>query len=85
MFKKSIPIKYVLSIKPCKQIHTFFMKFDLDFIVIDKGYEVIDKVESMPPGKVSKYYKNALMILEGRGGVFDKVSIGDQLYIEHKR
>lgn len=85
MFKKSIPEKYVLSIKPCKQIHTFFMRFDLDFLVVDKEYTVLDKIEGMKKGKVSKYYKTALMVLEGQGGVFKDVSVGDQLYIEVKK
>ena len=46
MFRKE-PHHEALMIKPCNSIHTFFMKFNIDVIFVNKNMEVIKNVENL--------------------------------------
>ncbi|MGB4613397.1 MAG: DUF192 domain-containing protein [Erysipelotrichaceae bacterium] len=45
------------------RIHTFFMKFDIDVVYLNKEYEVLD-VETIQPNKIGKFVKGAKHVLE---------------------
>ena len=62
--KKSLKDKEALFIYPCQQIHTFFMRFPIDCLFINKNYEVIETLEDFKPWKVSKKITDALGVIE---------------------
>jgi uncharacterized membrane protein (UPF0127 family) len=62
MFKKDAD--YALLFKNCKSIHTFFMRFDLDIIFLDKKDKVIDVIKQVRPFSVILPINNACSILE---------------------
>lgn len=80
MFRKQ-PHYEVLMIKPCNSIHTFFMRFSIDVLFINKHMEVIKKVENLKPGKIIMPIKEAFAVIEGRAGLFEIVRIGDKINI----
>lgn len=47
--RKGMSAGEALVIKPCCQIHTFFMVFDIDVIFVDRQGKVLQVVENMPP------------------------------------
>lgn len=51
MFKKS-PIKEGYFFKNCNNIHTFFMKQNIDICMIDKDYNIIYLKENVPKKKI---------------------------------
>lgn len=78
MFQKE-PQYEAIMIKPCSSIHTFFMKFDIDVLFINKDMEVIRKIEALSPGKVIMPIKSAVAIIEAKAGKFKGVEIGKKV------
>jgi uncharacterized membrane protein (UPF0127 family) len=52
-----------LIIEPCKQVHTFFMRFPIDVVFLSKENEVLG-VESLKPWRISKIYLKATRVVE---------------------
>ena len=50
MFKKNI--NYGLLIKKCKSIHTFFMKENIDVILLDKNNKILSIKRNIKPNKI---------------------------------
>lgn len=75
MFKKR-PHHEAILIKPCSSIHTFFMKFNIDVLFVDKNMKVLRKIESLTPGKIITPVKEASMVIEAPEGSFKKVPVG---------
>lgn len=78
--KKSIPQNTGLLIRPCRQVHTYFMKFTIDVVFIDKQNKIIH-METLKPFKVSKYVWKAKAVIEfPEGTIAEKqFKIGDLL------
>jgi len=56
-----------MLIAECKQVHTFFMKFPMDAIFIDKGGIVVG-IESLKPWRLSKIHWRAASVIETNYG-----------------
>jgi len=61
--RDSLPADTGLLLKPCKQVHTFFMKFTIDVIFLDKNKKIIH-LETLKPFRVSKYVWKARAVVE---------------------
>ncbi|MEZ4357798.1 MAG: DUF192 domain-containing protein [Eubacteriales bacterium] len=72
-----------LIIKPCKQVHTFYMRFPLDILFVDKKMQILH-IETLEPGKVGKFVSKAHFVLEVPVGTANDFGIftGDYLKIE---
>jgi len=69
-----------LWIVPCPMIHTFFMRFAIDVLFLDKEYRVRRVVENIKPWRLSPWVFSAHSVLELPGGALDgSVSEGDIL------
>ncbi|MRH44325.1 DUF192 domain-containing protein [Aquibacillus halophilus] len=81
MFTKKLHSDTGLHIKPCRSVHTFFMKYAIDVLYLDVGNQVIAIDESMVPGKVGKLYKDATSVIELPAGSVteNKIEIGHKL------
>jgi uncharacterized membrane protein (UPF0127 family) len=64
MFTKELHSGAGLHIKPCPSVHTFFMKYAIDILYLDKANVVIAIDEALAPGKVGKHYKGAVSVVE---------------------
>lgn len=71
-----------LWIIPCEGIHTFFMKFAIDVVYIDRKQRVRKIVPNLPPWKVSLCLP-AHSVLELPAGIIHETGTmkGDQLEI----
>lgn len=71
-----------LWIVPCPMIHTFFMKFAIDVVFLDKKLKVVRVMENLKPWRMSPWVLRAHSVLELAGGALKgSVSVGDQLEI----
>jgi uncharacterized membrane protein (UPF0127 family) len=79
--KSNLNENHGLLIKPCKQVHTFFMKFPIDCIFLNGVGEVVYIIEGLTPWEISKYIPIAEEILETPHGTVStySISIGDRL------
>ncbi|MDR3306214.1 MAG: DUF192 domain-containing protein [Endomicrobium sp.] len=71
MFKKDA--EYALLFKNCKSIHTFFMRFDLDIIYLDKYNKVVKVIKQLKPFKIALPLKNAVSILEIPSNIIENI------------
>lgn len=80
--KKALPQGEALLIQPCSSVHTFFMRFDMDAIFIDREHRVLKVRRSMRPFRVAGARKSRAVI-ELMGGAIaeDGVKEGDQLIL----
>ncbi|NLO44972.1 MAG: DUF192 domain-containing protein [Clostridiales bacterium] len=78
MFRKSLPEDRGLLLEPCRQIHTFQMKFPIDAVYISKENVIIKIEESILPGQTCKKVKAAQKVLELCGGTAKKIGLAEE-------
>lgn len=82
--KRELPIGEALWIKPCMSIHTFFMKFPIDVVFLDKRNSVIATVKNLQPNRMTRLYPKAASVLELPAGTIDATSteVGDKIELK---
>ena len=72
-----------LWIKPCESVHTFFMKFAIDLVYLDRGLKVRKVVRAVPAWRLSLCL-TAHSILELPAGTIEQTgtTAGDIVTIE---
>jgi uncharacterized membrane protein (UPF0127 family) len=72
-----------LWIKPCESVHTFFMKFAIDLVYVDKHQKVRKVRRAVPPWRLSACL-TAHSIIELPAGTIERTGTqaGDELSIE---
>ena len=72
-----------LLIYPSSSIHTFFMRFAIDVIFVDRDDRVVGLREAMPPGLPYAGARKARYVIELRPGVIrtSETCVGDQLRV----
>jgi uncharacterized membrane protein (UPF0127 family) len=81
--RKSLSENQALWIKPCNNIHTFFMKFTIDCVFINKSC-VVEKIYSkVSPFEIKGPVWKANSVIEFSEGIIEKwdIKIGDQLHV----
>jgi uncharacterized membrane protein (UPF0127 family) len=73
-----------LIITPCNSIHTFFMRFPIDVLFVDKHNRVIKVVSSLAPGRLTPLYFMSAFVIELPAGTAQAsfTSEGDTISIE---
>lgn len=66
--RKSISEAEALIIKPCCSVHTFFMKFDIDVLFVNKKNEVIALYERVKPWKILPIHAGSHYVIELKSG-----------------
>ena len=71
--KSSISFDEGLVIKPCCSIHTFFMRFAIDLIFIDRENRVVALYENVVPWRILPIHFNSRYVIElANGCIADK-------------
>ncbi|MDD4689641.1 MAG: DUF192 domain-containing protein [Eubacteriales bacterium] len=83
MPKKTLVDGEGMILKPCKQVHTYFMGYSIDVIFLTEENRIIYLQSNMEPGRVSSYIKKANSVLEVPEGTINKwtLKVGDVLDI----
>jgi uncharacterized protein len=63
-----------LLIKPCSSVHTFFMRYPIDLIYLDKHWQVTKIVKNLNPWQMSWCY-GAKMVIETLSGFVNESEI----------
>ena len=81
MFCDPEDTNYVLALSPCKQIHTFFMRFPIDVVYCDKDGCVLEVHRNIEPWKVDSYVSKAHIVIEALSDTFLRdVQVGDVIH-----
>lgn len=70
-----------LLLPSCNAVHTFFMKFPIDVLFLDRSNTVIHAIFRMPPFRISPVVRHAVQVFELPEGKAEKagVKVNDQL------
>lgn len=67
-----------LLIQPCKGIHTYFMKFAIDALFLDKENRIVMIYRNLPPNRLTPIFLKAHSVLElPAGTITTEISPGD--------
>ncbi|MBL7152057.1 MAG: DUF192 domain-containing protein [Candidatus Omnitrophica bacterium] len=80
--RKELKRGEALVLAPCNSIHTFFMKFPIDIIFLDKDKRIVKIIPSLQPFRLSGIYFNAASAIELTAGLAEaqSASVGDLLF-----
>lgn len=62
--RKELRAGEALIIKPCNSIHTFFMRFPIDVLFVDKHSKAIKAIHSILPFHLTAIYFTAAFAIE---------------------
>ena len=82
--RDSLDPSAALIIAPCSAIHTFFMRFVIDAVFVDRTGRVLKVVHRLKPWRIAASM-GAYAVIELNGGSVqrsDGVAQGDRLYLE---
>lgn len=81
--RSGLQANQALWIKPCNNIHTFFMKFKIDCIFVDKKMKIKKIASEVPAFRIIGPCWKAHSVIETSSGfaLSKKLNIGDQLYV----
>ena len=68
MFSESLPGCDGFLITPCTSIHTFFMRYSLDVLFLDKDFKVVKVIYGLKPWRMTGFYYRAHHVLEMKSG-----------------
>lgn len=61
-----------LWLRPCRSIHTFFMKTRIDVLFLDKENQVVGALKSVAPYRIPKAYVRADSVIELPVGTIER-------------
>jgi uncharacterized protein len=69
-----------LVLRPCRNVHTFGMRFTIDVAFCDASGTVL-RTCTLAPRRLSRVVRRAAFVIETRGGTFDRwrLRAGDRL------
>ena len=73
-----------MHIIPCNGIHTFFMKFPLDLIFLNRSFEVVKIEKNVGPGRTVAGGVGAWSVVELAAGTLinGTLTVGDKVTLE---
>jgi uncharacterized protein len=83
MFRSELPSHGGLIIEPTNSVHTFWMRFPIDVIFVNRQNYVVGLVHSLPPNRPFAGARSAYRTIELPSGtiVASGTELGDQLDI----
>jgi hypothetical protein len=82
--RRSLKATEAMVIKPCNAIHTFFMRFPIDVLFVNKDNLVVKAIPNMPSFRLSPICFASQFVVELPVGVIQAThtALGDQLAID---
>ena len=80
MLKKNAD--YAMLFRKCTSVHTFFMRFNLDIVYLDKDDNIVKIIKNLKPWRTALPVKNTVSILEIPSDILkDELKPGDKIII----
>lgn len=81
--RNELPSDEALMINHCSSIHTFYMKFAVDVVFVDRKMVVKKIYKNVKPWRLVSPIWGAHSVIEFAGGALEKlnIEIGDQLNV----
>ena len=75
IFKKSLLENEGLIIKPCFSVHTFFMRFKIDILFVNKQNKIIALYENVKPWRILPLHFKSYYVIELPAGSISSKNI----------
>jgi uncharacterized membrane protein (UPF0127 family) len=83
MFKEKLVGADGLMIDPCRSIHTFFMRYNLDIVFLSRNNQVVKIIRNLKPWRMTWIYFQATKTLEMPAGQLPQdINVGDCLEVK---
>jgi uncharacterized membrane protein (UPF0127 family) len=81
---RALPSRHGLLLRPCRQVHSFFMRYAIDLVFLDAADHVLRTVPRFPVNRMSPLVRAAASVLELPAGTLDATPAapGDALRLE---
>lgn len=81
--RNELPVGEGLLIRPCRGVHTFFMKFPIDIVFLDRSQRVVATVGHLKPGRMTRIFLKAGSALELPAGTIalSLTKFGDEVVV----
>ena len=72
-----------IILDPCNSVHTFFMRFAIDILFVDKDYKVVKALPKLDPNRITRIYWHSSRVIELPVGrlTFTNTQAKDQLQL----
>lgn len=82
--RRSLKDSEAMVIKPCNAIHTFFMRFPIDVLFVNKDNKVVKAITNLPSFRLSPICFSSQFVVELPAGMIQttRTTLGDQIAIE---
>jgi uncharacterized membrane protein (UPF0127 family) len=86
MFRSSLPAGRGIWIAPCAGIHTFFMRFPIDAVFLDRRQRVVRVCRGLAAWRMVPLVRGAHSVVELPAGTVDGLALppGEQLGVESR-
>ena len=64
----------VMLFRPCRNVHTFRMRFAIDVAFCDRD-DVVLRTSTLPPGRISPFVWRSRYVLEAEAGAFARLGV----------
>lgn len=64
MLTHSLPSDQALLIRPCRSVHTFFMRYAIDVLYLDEDGTIVGMDERLVPGRIGSRFAGARSVIE---------------------
>ncbi len=71
-----------IILEPCNSIHTFFMRFPIDVLFVNRDYGVIKTILNLCPNRVSSICWHSARVIELPAGKINSTNTQLQDYLE---
>jgi uncharacterized membrane protein (UPF0127 family) len=75
MLTRSLPDHTALHLAPCSSVHTFFMKYRIDILYLNKQNVIVGIEEKLEPGKLGKRFPKVSSVIELPAGKVESTSV----------
>ena len=62
--RKALLPGQAIILDPCNSVHTFFMRFPIDVLFLDKDYKVIRAIPKLVPNRITSIYWYSRCVVE---------------------
>ncbi|HHW02203.1 MAG TPA: DUF192 domain-containing protein [Thermoanaerobacterales bacterium] len=69
IFTTNFKTGMALLIVPCSSVHTWFLRYAIDVVFLDRGNRILKVAQSIPPFRIGPVVRGAAKVLELPAGV----------------
>lgn len=76
-----------LLLRPCTGVHTFFMKFPIDVVFLDRDNRVIEVVQHLKPHRITRIVLSSASVIELPAGTAPATGTvaGNEIHFDPRR